>query len=384
MNINHLILLFSFLLLGSEVVSSQSKAGNLPIIDISKQYPKKEVCLQDVADSEYVPLETTDDVLLSGIATLSAVTNKYILIHEPRRGDIYVFDRKGKLYSRFNHLGQSGQEYSWIKTGTILDEKNEEIYVCSQSVQVYSLSGEYKRTLNINTFEYDMKIFNFDDKSLLVYEDVIIDPRLKNKTKKKPYRLVSKKDGSLISVLDIHLPKRYSTHVSKTVNNVEQGTFIYYDSNMCYSQDFMIADISSDTLYHLSSDKKLTPLLTRKPSVHATEPPVVWYPLLTTDKFVIIGSLPLEFNQGGRIPNWMYEFDTGKISKVSFKDNEFDRRDGGYGYSFISAKNSNARLIQASTMINASKSKRLRGNGQKIAEVIMEDDNPVVRILKFK
>lgn len=107
MNINHLILLFSFLLLGSEVVSSQSKAGNLPIIDISKQYPKKEVCLQDVADSEYVPLETTDDVLLSGIATLSAVTNKYILIHEPRQGDIYVFDRKGKLYSHFNHLGQS-------------------------------------------------------------------------------------------------------------------------------------------------------------------------------------------------------------------------------------------------------------------------------------
>lgn len=363
---------------------SQLIKDDLPVIDISKQYPNQQICLQDIADSEYVPLETTDDLLLSGIATLSAVTDKYILIHEPRRGDIYVFDRKGKLYSHFNHLGQSGQEYSWIKTGTVLDEKNEEVYVCSQSVQVYSLKGEYKRTLNINTFEYDMKIFNFDDNSLLVYEDVILDPKHKDKTKKKPYQLVSKKDGSLISVINIYLPKRYSTHELKIENNVEQGNIIYYDSNMCYGQDFMIADVSSDTLYYLSSNMNLNPVLTRKPSVSSTEYPIIWYTELITDKFVIIGAFPLEFTQGGKILNLMYEFKTGKISKVIFKDNEFDIRDGGYGYSFIACKNSSAKLIQSSVMIRSNKAKRLSNNGRVVAEKLIDDDNPVVRIIKFK
>ena len=126
MKINNLILLVSLLIMGSQVVSSQSKTGDLPVFDFSKNYPQKKLRLQDMAEIEYVPLETTDDILLGGSSVLSAVTDKYILIHESRLGDIFVFDRKtGKLYSHFNHKGQSGREYTWINVGTILDEKKE-------------------------------------------------------------------------------------------------------------------------------------------------------------------------------------------------------------------------------------------------------------------
>lgn len=97
-------------------------------VDFSKNYPQKKMRLQDMADIEYVALETTDDILLGGSSTLSAVTDKYILVHEVQRGDIFLFDRKtGKLFSYFNHQGQSGQEYFWIMNGTVLDEKKEEI-----------------------------------------------------------------------------------------------------------------------------------------------------------------------------------------------------------------------------------------------------------------
>ena len=80
MKIYNLILLILFFFTGSQTVSPQSKKGDLPVIDFSKQYPKKEILLQDIAESEYIPLETTDDVLLGDRLVLSGISDKYILI----------------------------------------------------------------------------------------------------------------------------------------------------------------------------------------------------------------------------------------------------------------------------------------------------------------
>ena len=345
-----------------------------------------------MADIEYVPLETTDDILLGGSSVLSAVTDKYILVHEVRLGDIFVFDRKtGKLYSHFNHKGQGGMEYSWIKNGTILDEKKEEIYVCSQFILVYSLKGEYKRTLKISGFENDMKILNFDDESLLIYDDIVLEPGRENRTKKDPYRLVSKKDGSIISVLGLYFSKRYSNKISQQLEgNMWRPLQIYYPHNMHSGSDIMIMDISSDTLYQLSPNKGLIPLLIRKPSVHASEPRNIWFPLLTTDSFMLFCTFILDFNSsGGRTPTLMYDFKTGDTSKVSILDTEYDTRAWSQGRwepggSPAIAKNMSAEFIQASSVIDAYNGKRLVGNGMKIAKNLVEDDNPVVRIIKFK
>lgn len=388
----NVILLLILFLVSSQIVSPQSKTGDLPVFDFSKDYPQKKLRLQDMADIEYVPLETTDDILLGGSSVLSAVTDKYILVHEVRLGDIFVFDRKtGKLYSHFNHKGQGGMEYSWIKNGTILDEQKEEIYVCSQFIQVYSLKGEYQRTLKINGFENDMKIFNFDDESLFIYDDVVIEPGRENRTKKDPYRLVSKIDGSLISVLGLYFPKRYSNKISQQLEgNMWRPLQIYYPQNMHFGSDVMIMDISSDTLYQLSPEKGLTSLIVRTPSVHASEPRKIWIPLLRTDNFMMFSTFILDFNSsGGKTPTFMYNFKTGEMNKVSILDTEYDTRVWSQGRwepggSPAIAKNMSAEFIPASSVIDAYNGKRLVGNGMKIAKHLVEDDNPVVRIIKFK
>ena len=41
-----------------------------------------------------------------------------------------------------------------------------------------------------------------------------------------------------------------------------------------------------------------------------------------------------------------------------------------------------AEMIQASTVIEAYHGKRLAGNGMKIAKTLVEDDNPVIRIIR--
>lgn len=374
-------------LMENQVISSQLRKRDLSVIDFSKSYPKKEICLQDIADSEYISLETTDDILLGDRLALSYISDKYIVIHEPIRGNIFIFNRNGTIYSHFNHKGQSGQEYAWIgDAGVIFDEKNEEIFVCSQSIQVYSLKGEYKRTLKINTVDSDSKVFNIDDEVLLVYDDVIIEPGLEDKTMKDPYRFVSKKDGSLISVLNIHFPKRYSTRIAKIEKNSWGGLFLFYTQSMYYGRDIMIADISSDTLYQLTPNRKLIPILTRKPSVHVSEEPrKVWATFLTTDKFIIVGTILLDFNSvGGKIPFFMYEFETGEVTRVSFFDAEYGTKYWEPGNSPAMAKNRIAGLIQPSSIIDAYEKKKLNGNVDKFIKTLSEEDNPIVRILKFK
>lgn len=388
MKTKNAILLICLFILGSQVISSQSKAGDLPVIDISMNYPQKEIRLIDIADIEYIPLETTDDILLGRMASLTAVTDKYMLIQEPEQGDIFVFNRNGRLYSHFNHKGGSGQEYGWIiKGGTIFDEKKEEIYVCSQYIQVYSLKGEHKRTLKRNTLGENMKIVNFDDETLLVFEDVVLDPGFEKNTKERPYYLISKKDGNVVSVLDIHFSKRYSNRMFKILDNNESMTnILFYPHSMYYGQDLVIADISSDTLYLLNQNKKLTPLLTRNPSIHADiEPKTILTPQLTSDKFMILGLILLDFkSKGSQIPMLMYDFKTGEISKVTFFDEAGRRGTWGPGTSPAIEKNSTAELIQAQSIIDIYKKKRLKGDIEKLAKMLDEDDNPVVRIIKFK
>lgn len=377
------------LLAGSQGMQSQS--GSLPVVDVSKNYSLEKLNLQDMASVEYVPLETTDDILLSGNAALSAVGDKYILVHEFQLGDIYLFDRHtGKLKSHFNHKGGSGMEYTWIKNGTILDEKAEEIYVCSQFIQVYSLEGKYKRTLKINCFGHDMSILNYDDQSLLIYDDIVIEPGREKETTHTPYRFISKKDGSPMGTLDIYFPQRVPIAIAQQEGNMWRPYKFSYPSNARFGDDLMLMNVSSDTLYKLSPQKRLTPIFTRTPSVYASKPRNVWTPLLTTDKFMLFGTFVIDFNStGGKIPKFMYDFKTGQVKRVSIIDHELNYgirgpREWDSGSGTAIAKNMSAEFVSAPAMLEAYQKKRLKGNGNEVAKNLLEDDNQVVRILTFK
>ena len=377
------------LLVGSQGMRAQS--NSLPVIDLSKNYPLEKLRLQDMASVEYVPLETTDDILLSGNASLSAVGDKYILVHEFQLGDIYLFDRHtGKLKSHFNHKGGSGMEYTWIKNGTILDEKAEEIYVCSQYIQVYSLEGKYKRTLKIDCFSHDMSILNYDDQSLLIYDDIVIEPGREKETTHTPYRFISKKDGSPMGTLDIYFPQRVPIAIAQQEGNMWRPYKFSYPSNARFGDDLMLMNVSSDTLYKLSPQKRLTPIFTRTPSVYASKLRNIWMPLLTTDKFMLFGTFVIDFNStGGKIPKFMYDFKTGQVKRVSIIDHELNYgirgpREWDSGSGTAIAKNMSAEFVSAPAMLEAYQKKRLKGNGNEVAKNLLEDDNQVVRILTFK
>ena len=70
-------LLFTFLALCLAVAGSAQSGqmtSKLPTIDITKEYPKKKLVLQDIATAEYIPLETSDKVLLDGMYSAVAIS----------------------------------------------------------------------------------------------------------------------------------------------------------------------------------------------------------------------------------------------------------------------------------------------------------------------
>ena len=70
---------FMLALLATGCGDANQKPSALPQIDVRTNYPEKEICLQDVAEVSYIPLETTDEILLDEGTGVEALSSKGIV-----------------------------------------------------------------------------------------------------------------------------------------------------------------------------------------------------------------------------------------------------------------------------------------------------------------
>ena len=97
------------------------------LVDVTKNYPLKELVLQDFMDVEYVPLETTDEFLCQGF--VQDVTENCIIVRNfSRTGDIFIFDRQGRAVKKINRVGQGGEEYVLLLEA-LYDEETDDLFV---------------------------------------------------------------------------------------------------------------------------------------------------------------------------------------------------------------------------------------------------------------
>ncbi len=376
----------SMLFGGCQSNPQKAKTDNIIEIDISKNYSKIKKTGQDMVDMEFVPLETNKDVLIGRNSTPHYVSEKYIIVTEYIRHEIFIFNRNGKIVSVISHRGKGAEEYTAMRD-VVFDEKNEELFVFDNigtgRVVVYSLTGEYKRTLKYSIGFDLMQAYEFDEKTMLVYDT----KGLYDSTYcKKPYMLMSKKDGSITSVLNISMPVRYSTKVYDSFTDSSGKPFTYSTSislpnRRHFGQDFIISDVSSDTIYRLTKNRDLIPFMVRKPSVHSTNPHLVCTTEFITDKYIFLYVTNLDYvsikkEKTPPAKTLMYEFETGEITNIEHIYFENDLK--------ISQKNIDARLIDVTVLKNAYEENKLEGELKQLAPTLGEEDNPVVMIMKYK
>ncbi|KJF45683.1 6-bladed beta-propeller [Draconibacterium sediminis] len=359
--------------------TAQTTTKSIPVIDKNKSYPKTDFTPQ--VETKYIPLETSKDIILGAGADVYTLTDKHIFIADILEGDVFLFDMNGKAISHFN--GKGGLGYTRLAYA-FYDEKNSEIFVLDkigQKVVVYSEDGTYLRSFRMPKNLKIVRIDNFNDELLLIFHEHAMGTVLPEE--KNPYMLISKKDGLLESKLNIHLENANPRYLLS--NNICYSLYFHENGNCKFGNEFILSNMSSDTIYYLSENKTLTPLFVQKPTVFSDSPQICGI-VTKTDKFMVISIYPYDLKvEKERADNnepmnyevrfILFDIETGKLSQL---------KNWKYIAKEIDApENTNVKLWQAYKLVERYKLRLLQGELKEVASHLKIDDNPVIEITKF-
>jgi len=357
---------------------------SLPVLDKTKPYPSKKIEFD--TQVTYIPLETTKDVLFGATCKLNFVSKQKFIFSDGVNGDVFFYDKNGKILSKFNQKGGLG--YALI-TFLAYDEKRNEVYILdriSNKIFVFSEKGALLRSFKMPQETHFAEIYSFDDDILLGFnEDLDGSGRLTI-----PYLFIAKDDGKITGYLNIEQKKVNPGRV-KDFGKDHSPTFgighFGIPDNCKFGNDFILANRSMDTVYLLKQNKTLIPLFTQIPSVYAEHPTAASVGMIT-DQFLKICVSTYDVKEALKITksgkrwrpkfgNFIFDIETGEFFEDSEKG-EFTV------YKVDTPKNQCYRLMQAINLVKANKKGLLKGELKEIASRLNIGDNPVLKIEKFK
>ncbi len=378
------------------VVESEEK---LPIVDVTKEYPKKEINIQDIADLEYISLETTKESLLDGGALGQlACSDSLIVTCNRMEGKVLIFSRTGKFLHSFSHLGNGANEYIRLSRYSV-DFNSNEIFIVDiflmHRILVYSLDGFFKRTL-ILPKEISPYIYNYNNDSLLIYDSFRLDNAYSTKNiNNRPYALLSKKDGKMTTfnfVCENRIGNSFSVR-DKIIDNTAYGRSYMvgiFPLSKNGSQIF-VSDFVRDTIYSLDRTG-FTPLITRTPTVTDSQKTILFSISFRTNRYTLMSAIEknLDRQKGEIVPvyrNFMYDRQTGEIYTPIFYTLDYSPKRQSIvedNYFADLPENYARHILSAEILVQAYKEGHLVGELKEFASKLHEDDNPVLILIKFK
>ena len=400
----YLFLIFLYLLSSCTHQKSADNTVSIPVLNIGeKDYPTRKIDIHDIADVEYIPLESSDSTLL-GLSYMY-FSDKYVVASDDvSGGNIYFFDHSGKLQWKFNRRGSGPGEFSYLFLW-IVDFELEECYVHDTNkneILIYSFKGDYKRSIpmdgfmgvevgkaTIEDFVLFTNILNYDVDFLLGYSSTQLNIS-HGLTDKPPYYLISKKDGSR-HPLDLKVKNGVTNYIYN--GKGERIGFLDHTSLLQNGNEWWILELSSDTIYSLV-DRKKVPIVVQSPSIHSTTPPLAIFPRGFTDYFFVFDVIPLftdeknprrPYNESkrlvwNRITNKLehWEIYNSDISSSNLINVPAMFRNG------LAMKNCGFAFYGPEGLINYYKNGKLKGRLKEIAANLREDDNNVIALVKYK
>lgn len=364
--------------------------GSIPIVDLEKEYPEKDLLVSEHADLEYIRMETSDEVLIDGLASLHlSVTDQHITTCNSREGRIFVFSRQGKHLHNFNKKGNSGEEYVYPLVVRI-DDKAKEIFVLDirKKVMVYTLDGKFKRVLNLSDDIVTNELWSYDDEWLLAYDNYNLDQNMP--CAEQPFFFLSKKDGSVkrlgLTALDRSGNRVYSEQ------NGEKFVFQIGFTNIYKNGDeFILTELGGDTIYTLRQGET-KPLLVRTPGSKAKETRSIMSTLFKLGNYITISETPkdFKFTTGGmkiETNDVSYNLKTGEGCILSLKDdiNFTEPTEIRHSNGWVEAlKDHILWMPNTDKLFKWKEEGKLKGKLAEMVENMTEDDNPILIIYKFR
>jgi hypothetical protein len=354
-------------------------------IDVEKEYPERELHFDELVEAEYIPLETTDDILCEERGKVIAVTDSIIIFANWKEGSIFIFDRRGKFLTKINRRGGSGEEYAWISQASF-DEVTEELYVndmLRKKISVYNLKGEYKRGFHHEKgLQYDI-VVSFNDSMLLCHDTYLAY------SKEKRFTIISKQTGKIWK--DLKIP--YNENALLAVVN-DRDDYIAVAPPMFpmlqYHNHFFITEQTSDTVYIISPTERMRPALVRNPPIETMNVPYFIVPHLVTNRYLFMMNVKKQYSwetsKGFPMTPLIYDNKDRKIYSYTMMGMDFitnpDKLATVYRYCYTTEKDLFVAKIEAFEL--KQKEEELTGKLKEVASRVNEDDNPVLMLMKFK
>ena len=387
MNKTNIFLLACCLICSYACTSQPQSTTGIPVVDFEKQYPQKDLLVSENADVEYVRLETTDEVLLDGLAGLYlSVTDRYIVTNNSKEGRIFVFNRQGKHLYNFMRKGNSGEEFMYAKKVRV-DDKAEEIFVLDarNKVLVYTLDGKFKRVLDLPKDMRADDLWNYDDEWLLSYDNYNLD-REGLTCAEQPFFLISKKDGQ-VKRIGVNAKDRIGPRIYFEKNG--QRGVMAVSMNYIYKNgdEFVLSELGNDTVFMLKNDE-ISPLLVRTPGSKDKDVRSMMSAPLKLGDYIEVVEAPKELKmESGKIEtkSAYLNLKTGECFDLNLKDDvSFVEPSAVRSSEYVEApKNHILSMPNTDRLFRWKEEGKLKGKLAEMVDEMQEDDNPILIIYKF-
>lgn len=309
--------------------SNKELQEKLAFIDVTKEYPEKKIELTDIADVSYLHLKSEiDDYLYKG--SIDYVTENNIIVIDRSQSSVLFFSKEGNPKSHFNRRGQGPEEY--IDAASLMyDEANDEVFVspeCSNHIMVYSSLGEFKRKIKLPQVNVNGQMALFDDVSILVYDNTKLwrsimqsnAPEVEQ-TIDSVFFLISKFDGTVLDY--ISLPNK---NIDLSYKNSEFIAQVSYGRVRKSADGLLLYNPESDTVFHYSEEKHLTPYMHKKPILSSQTPMTVMDICMDAGKYQFIAVYP--YRETGKSPTYyMRNKATGELFRQKITLSDFEGKE---------------------------------------------------------
>lgn len=374
--------------------SAKNSNDHLPVLDLQKKTPVKELPLQEIGKVRYIQLDTPGNVLLGEHTKLSAFKN-YLFFAGSQSGDVTGFNTNGQMICNFNHKGQGPGEYIIINK-VIYNETAKEVYVASTvrnitTLYVYDLEGKFKRQLtHSGNIQYG-DILSLDEKTLLASDNTNTLVIRKDKIEKltpsepapsqQPFILLDTNTGKEISRLPLSYAQRFKPYVLARHKDLP-WVFVAPYTYLAQSGNNYILNIpSADTTYLLQPGNKIKPIFTRTPSIAQMDPRITTCVTAYTPNYIFIETVLLKPADGEsdqlKRELYIYNQTSKTVENCALTNTEF--KDAGDIFKqYTIADNKLYVVLYPHILVQAADNNQLSGELKKITMQLDEEDNPLI------
>ena len=370
----------------------------LPVMDVTKNYPEKEIILSDIADITYVHFDSKhDDFLYRG--NIRYITENTFVVNDAATHSILFFSKDGTPKSRFNRYGNGPEEY-WDIGSIVYDEATNEVFVgiyWMNIIQVYSSKGEYRRKLLLPHGVRVSQLVFFDSQSLIIYDD---GRRLYKAQPKTPednmgylthtidssFFLISKANGQVLDYIQMSTSQN-----DLSFKTSSGGPMLPVFTNMVkHTEGVLLCNPETDTVFLYSKDKELMPINYKIPPVDKTEPKVILNNCMDIDKYQFMETQTVGYDYFGdnkRDKYYIRDKITGEIfeQKIVIPDYKGKKITIAPGLNIFFHKNITYIELALIELKQAYRENRLSGKLKQLVATLNEnEDNNVFMIINFK